>query len=140
MILGDTVPFNLSPKRIRHHILKVTLRSKEIYVIDIAGAQFGYPGPVIPWERYEERRVLSIIDITCSPRSAGLIYTDDYSLETMLRDLQKANSPKPGDRPILQHFIEVISGLMLHWQADEKLSLVDRKYIPHEKRRPGGLS
>ena len=41
----------------RHHhtILLITLKSGELYVLDLGGIQFGFTKPVVPWAKYEER-------------------------------------------------------------------------------------
>jgi hypothetical protein len=46
-----------------HEVLKVTLKDGgEQYALDLAGAQYGYYAPVIPWEEYVEARVENFID------------------------------------------------------------------------------
>jgi hypothetical protein len=46
-----------------HEVLKVTLKDgEEQYALDLAGAQYGYYTPAIPWEEYVEARVENFID------------------------------------------------------------------------------
>jgi hypothetical protein len=46
-----------------HEVLKVTLKDGgEQYALDLAGAQYGYYEPAIPWEEYVEARVENFID------------------------------------------------------------------------------
>lgn len=46
-----------------HTVLKVELRDGrerhgEIFAVDLAGAQYGHPEPVLPWKEYEDNRAL----------------------------------------------------------------------------------
>jgi hypothetical protein len=45
-----------------HNILKVTLRSGEEYAVDLACAQYGHFDPVTPWDEFEEKRILDILE------------------------------------------------------------------------------
>jgi hypothetical protein len=40
-----------------HSVLKVTLNSGKEYVVDVAGAQFGWHSPVLPWQKVLKERV-----------------------------------------------------------------------------------
>jgi hypothetical protein len=41
-----------------HHLLKLTL-GHETYALDLAGAQYGFPAPIIPWATYLQTRCSS---------------------------------------------------------------------------------
>lgn len=42
-----------------HEIMQVTLKTGEVYAVDITGAQHGYYDSVYPWHRYLQTRVRS---------------------------------------------------------------------------------
>ncbi|KAL8647337.1 MAG: hypothetical protein Q9210_005618 [Variospora velana] len=45
----------------QHEILLVTLKDTSVYVVDLAGAQYGYHEPVMPIELYEISRAVEIL-------------------------------------------------------------------------------
>jgi len=65
--------------------LKLTLRSGEEFVVDLACAQYGYSKPVMRWEEYKELRVLFEYPGSGrpAPKAFGGLDGDEYSLETM---------------------------------------------------------
>jgi hypothetical protein len=110
---------------IRHEVLKLTLRSGERFVVDLACAQYGYSEPVMRWKEYNELRVLFEYPGSglCAPKALGQLDVDDYSLERMFFVFDKMLNGKkvPGSQAM--DYLEVINGLMLEWQAEEKLSI-----------------
>ena len=55
-------PFPLGPDNAEyeHEIMKVTLKSGEVYAIDITGAQHGYYDAVYLWDQYLQTRVKTV--------------------------------------------------------------------------------
>ncbi|KAL9066405.1 MAG: hypothetical protein Q9157_007150 [Trypethelium eluteriae] len=45
------------PRPTLHDIWKITLKSDEVYVLDLAGAQFGNRDVVVPWQEYRSTRI-----------------------------------------------------------------------------------
>ncbi|KAL9094256.1 MAG: hypothetical protein Q9165_003396 [Trypethelium subeluteriae] len=45
------------PRPTLHDIWKITLRNDEVYVLDLAGAQFGNNLIVVPWQEYRSTRI-----------------------------------------------------------------------------------
>ncbi|KAI4088117.1 MAG: hypothetical protein LQ344_006297 [Seirophora lacunosa] len=45
----------------QHQVLLMTLKDASVYVVDLAGAQYGYHEPVIPRKLYEESRAVQIL-------------------------------------------------------------------------------
>jgi hypothetical protein len=41
----------------------VTMNSGEKFALDLAGAQYGHHDPVLPWNEYEEERILHEKDV-----------------------------------------------------------------------------
>jgi hypothetical protein len=46
-----------------HTALKITLRSGELFAIDLAGASFGHHEPIVPWKEFEEKRILNLVSV-----------------------------------------------------------------------------
>lgn len=55
-------------QRLLYDVLKVRLRSGELYIIDLAGAQYGHHEPVTPLKEYVDSRILDGVctDEVCS--------------------------------------------------------------------------
>jgi hypothetical protein len=110
---------------IRHEVLKLTLRSGEQFVVDIACAQYGYSEPVMRWKEYKELRVLFEYPGSglCVPKALGVLDVHDYSLERMFFFSDKMQSGKEIVGSQAMDYLEAINIFMLEWQADEKLSI-----------------
>lgn len=108
---------------IRHEVLKLTLRSREQFAVDLASAQYGYSEPVIRWKEYKELRVLFeyLGSGLSAPKALGRLDVDDYSVERMLFFWDKLQKSKKTSQAM--DYLEAINLLMLEWQADEKLSI-----------------
>lgn len=46
-----------------HTVIRVTVKNGDVYVLDMAGAQYGWHEPVIPWPLYNASRVRDIKDV-----------------------------------------------------------------------------
>jgi hypothetical protein len=66
-----------------HKVQRVVLRSGEVWAVDIGGAQFGYPGVIMPWDEYEKRRILAILNLKAAHTPECYFNTDDYSAEAI---------------------------------------------------------
>lgn len=42
---------------LHHNILRVVLKTGKTYAVDVAGAQFGFHDPVLPWEDFDSERL-----------------------------------------------------------------------------------
>ncbi|KAL9619155.1 MAG: hypothetical protein Q9160_006245 [Pyrenula sp. 1 TL-2023] len=59
--IDDFGPRNNSCKgKMSHEVLRVSRRKGKDYVLDIAGAQYGYDLPVVPWDEYARERIVEI--------------------------------------------------------------------------------
>ncbi|KAK3364665.1 hypothetical protein B0T25DRAFT_470953 [Lasiosphaeria hispida] len=45
-----------TPKDLSHYVYKIALKNKETWVLDITGAQHGYPDTLFPWSEYTQER------------------------------------------------------------------------------------
>jgi hypothetical protein len=107
------------------HVLKLTLRSGDEFVVDLACAQYGYSEPVMRWKEYKELRILfeHFGSGRPAPKPLGKLQLDDYSLEKMLFFLNIMRENKQAGRSQAMDFIEALNISMLEWQMDEKLSV-----------------
>jgi hypothetical protein len=57
--------------------MNVTLRSREEHTIDLACTQYGHFDSLTPWDEFEEKRILDILEckITYSLSRANMVLT-----------------------------------------------------------------
>jgi hypothetical protein len=60
--------------------------------MDIAGAQYGYQEPVMPWQEYEESRILTIFRSGPAPKSHKILQIREYGLEQLLYFVERSAS------------------------------------------------
>ncbi|TVY91988.1 hypothetical protein LAWI1_G002664 [Lachnellula willkommii] len=107
---------------VRHNVLKLQLRSGELFAVDLSGAQFGHHDPVTSWNEYEKTRVREVLDVDAAPSPDKILQVDDYSFQKMAFFVRKVTQPHEARRIHL----DVLESMNLHfleWQADEHLSL-----------------
>ena len=87
---------DLDFRGIRHEVLKLTLRSGEEFVVDLACAQYGYSEPVMRWEEYKELRVLFEYPGSwhSAPKPLGGLNGDEYSIGRMFFFFPKIRNGK----------------------------------------------
>ena len=77
-----------------HEIMKVTLRSGEVYAIDITGAQHGYYDAVYLWDQYVQTRVQSAGEAmsfgSLKAKYCGPEWCDLPGLKGIIKSLGKA--------------------------------------------------
>jgi hypothetical protein len=125
---------------ITHEMLKVTLRSGEVFAVDITGAQYGYHEPVTPWTKYQNDRILFqyLESGQPAPRPYRLLQVNDYSLQKLIYFQKKMNGDKTAEEAIPFFFariLKVMSFYILDWQGNEKLSLKDMWKLPEKTLR-----
>lgn len=109
--------------KVRHDVLKLRLRSKELFAVDLSGAQFGYHDPVTSWKEYEKIRVRKVLDVDAAPSAYNILQVDDYSTEWILICVAMAKVPKDPGRRVYENILEAMNHHFLMWQANEHLSL-----------------
>ena len=45
-----------------HHILRVTLKDRSVWAVDVAGAQHGQHNPIVPFAKYQQDSIAKILD------------------------------------------------------------------------------
>ena len=82
---------------ITHEVMKLTMRSGEEFVVDLACAQYGYAEPVMRWKEYKELRILFEYPGSGLPlrKSFGTLQVDDYSIDRMVFFWNKMGEKKP---------------------------------------------
>ncbi|OJJ29988.1 hypothetical protein ASPWEDRAFT_73356 [Aspergillus wentii DTO 134E9] len=53
----------LQQRTIDHNLHRVTLKNGEVWVVDITGAQYGYPDPLCVWSDYEHHRITKVTEV-----------------------------------------------------------------------------
>jgi hypothetical protein len=122
---------------ITHEMLKVTLRSGEVFAVDITGAQYGYHEPVTPWTKYQNDRILFqyLESGQPAPRPYRLLQVNDYSLQKLIFFQKKMNGDKTAEEAIPFFFAGILKAMsfyILDWQGNEKLSLRDMWKLPEK--------
>ena len=103
----------------KHTILRVTMKNREKYVLDMTGAQYGWYEAVTPWPVYNASRVRSFTEVL--PFGSA-------------RDFLKARAVKCGGqwqwiRSIKDQFAEVVDRIVVRWQKDH-ISLTELLRLP----------
>ncbi|TVY73161.1 hypothetical protein LSUE1_G005658 [Lachnellula suecica] len=120
-------------REVVHEVLKVTLRSGEIFALNLAGAQYGYHEPVVEWQHYKELRVRVMRIQECPPRPLGLLQVDDYSMEKgMFFTRQLKNHVSDGVRSLAMDILQAINLHILEWQFEGQFSLADMSKLPEK--------
>jgi hypothetical protein len=107
---------------VRHEVLKLELRSGEVFAVDLSGAQFGYHEPVTRWDSYEDNRTSEILRLDIAPPPSKVLQADDFSIERHIFLYQKMQQPKER-RVVIFNTLEAINLNLVEWQAGEKVSL-----------------
>ena len=76
----------------QHAVLKLKLRTGEEYALDTAGAQFGWPEAILPWDIYSASRIRFI--------------TETLSFGQARRDVRKAAMSSEPQRQWIQEILE----------------------------------
>jgi hypothetical protein len=117
-----------------HEVLKLTLRSGELFAIDLSGAQYGHHEPVTPWHLYEATRVRQVISSGRLSGPRGTLSVNDYSPEGQFREASKrfsATSDRGG--PIWVDILNAVNVYILGWQYDENLALKTMWKLPEDE-------
>ncbi len=117
---------------ISHEIIKVTLRSGEVFAVDITGAQYGYHEPVTPWTKYEQERIFCAISAVDPYPSSKLLQIDDYNLQELKYFYKLAEGPKPH---VFMTALAIMKWHILGWQKHENMSLKKWWALPEETLR-----
>jgi hypothetical protein len=117
--------FIFLPPNTTHEILKLTLRSGEIFAVDLSGAQYGYHEPVIGWDEYKQTRVREIEKSYPAPKPLGILDVEDYSLAKSYAIFQKIRSqgPKPPQIGVHGDVLEMMNFWMLEWQFEGRFGI-----------------
>jgi hypothetical protein len=107
---------------VRHEVLKLELRSREVFAVDLSRAQFRYHEPVTRWDSYEENRTSEILRLDMDPPPSKVLQADDFSIQRHVFLYQKTQQPKE-HRVILLNTLEAINLNLVEWHAGEKVSL-----------------
>ncbi|KAE8447846.1 hypothetical protein EG329_010075 [Mollisiaceae sp. DMI_Dod_QoI] len=117
-----------------HEILKLELPSGEIFAVDIAGSQYGYDEPILPWGKYERTRITRIFESKLAPQSQGVVEVDDCSMQSMMAIDQKMSK---GSNGVVN--LDILQAMCFHiieWQAGSGVSLKklwklsEQKFLP----------
>lgn len=76
----------------QHAVLKLKLRNGEEYALDMAGAQFGWPEAILPWDAYAASRIRFI--------------TETLSFGQARRDVRNAAMSSEPQRKWIQEILE----------------------------------
>lgn len=119
---------------IAHEILKLTLRSGEEFAVDLAGAQYGYPEPVMRWQEYKELRILMehFGSGDHPPKPLRRVQIVDYSLDDYIRLVDEIRKIKPRGL-ILMDILEGMNINMVEWQMDQNFSIKTMLKFPEER-------
>ncbi|KUJ16713.1 uncharacterized protein LY89DRAFT_669178 [Mollisia scopiformis] len=111
------IPMAFDRRKPVHTVLKVVLRSGEVFAIDLAGAQHGHHEPVVPWEKYKEERILNIRSIDPAAAPKGLLQVQDYSIAKIASAHNRHHSSHVG-KMITDDLMEQMNLTLLKWQKD----------------------
>jgi hypothetical protein len=106
-----------------HHVLKVIFQSREIFAVDLAGAQYGYYEPVTAWNEYYHQRIFleySRPNFPLVPKRVLRLH--NYGLKDAIASgkLAIANyNQRRRDRNIV--FLEMFNAHMVDWQYRKAL-------------------
>ncbi|KAF8853449.1 hypothetical protein BDZ45DRAFT_761761 [Acephala macrosclerotiorum] len=114
---------------IKHHILRVLLRSGEEFAVDITGAQYGYDDAVTPWEEYAQLRVFDFVLVPGTP-AMNLLQTENYSLGKTIELADKFFNYSPEGKQIHQGNLLCMNMGILNWQRYVQLSLKELWKLP----------
>ncbi|KAE9376154.1 hypothetical protein N431DRAFT_502903 [Stipitochalara longipes BDJ] len=119
---------------ITHEVLKLTLRSGEVFAVDLACAQYGYSEPVIGWEGYKALRILfgKSMGGRAISKIYGMLQVDDYSIEKMIFFVNKMGENRPSLSSAMS-ILEAMNFSMLEWQMDEELSIEALLRMPEKQ-------
>lgn len=74
----------------RHDVLQITLRNKEVYALDMTGAQYGWPVPAaMSWDTFMEERVEIIKENRKFGETAQALQVEEAAAATSDRDARR---------------------------------------------------
>lgn len=121
---------------IRHEILKLGLRSG-VFVVDLTGAQCGYPEPVTPWDEYKKARISEILTIPTPYFPHGSLYLVHKSCPEIIQSLKdeitNGKGVMTGAESPLDYILQALNVILMEWQKDGNVSLKDLWKLPEKE-------
>lgn len=107
-----------------HQVLQVTLRSGDIFALDLASAQFGHYEPVMRWSSYISERISKIECYEEASESQKTLNVHDASTWKILEEKKKISEGAHTESDM--HYVLCQMNLfMLMWQQMGKVSIKD---------------
>jgi hypothetical protein len=114
---------------ILHDVLKLTIRSGEVYAVHLAGAQLGWHNPIATWKEFADTKIYEILESMPSLKPRELLKTAGYSHARERKTTYNSNTVPNIETPV-HMVLYMMGGCALEWQYDEKPSLKEMWTLP----------
>ena len=110
-----------------HTVIRVTVKNGDVYVLDMAGAQYGWHEPVIPWQLYSASRVRGIKSVV--PFGETRVFCKQRA--------QNLSEQQNWIHSIKESFAESVDDAVAKWQmanisSSDLLRLPDQEFLERQ--------
>lgn len=116
-------------------VLRITLHSGEDYAIDLAGAQEGYPDPIMPWGTFVQQRVEQVLGAGPTPLPECILQLKEATTGQLHETLRQETGPTCSSQ------LDAMNRLLTRWSFRTKVALKKLWTMPGDefKEKAAGL-
>ena len=104
----------------KHTVLRVTMKNREKYALDMAGAQYGWYECVTPWHLYRDAKVRSIKEVCQFDATRAFCKTRAENMGGQRKRIEN----------IKENFTKCLDETVVGWQSRKNISLSTMLRLP----------